>query len=131
IISFIGQLVIADPTVLLFGRGFGRFPVDYGYNAPDWLLASPSASLYPHNPIVEAGYELGLAGAAIYVALIAIPLVKYWRQEERRNLSFRIVFAFYLYFLFNEMVSGSLAYSYIFYFFLGGVSSATNRTDRV
>ncbi len=128
IMSFIGQSFIADPTILLFGRGFGRFPVDYGYNAPDWLLASPSASLYPHNPIVEACYELGLAGAAIYVALIAAPLVRYWRQEERPDLTFQIVFAFYLYFLFTEMVSGSLAYSYVFYFFLGGVSALTSRT---
>ena len=103
------------PNMIWFGRGLGMFPVDLGASAPDWLLSSNAASVYPHNPVVEALYELGIFGALVSVAIILAPIALAWRNFERC----RCEISFYVFVFSIYLTSGSLAYSNLFYFIYG------------
>ncbi|MGY8677843.1 O-antigen ligase family protein [Bradyrhizobium sp. UFLA05-153] len=117
IYSFALKAIWMDPASFIFGRGFGMFPIDYGYRPPDWLLASPSASLYPHNSILEALYELGVVGATLYAVSLAKPMIVGMNATKTKDAW--LANSCFLMFVLMEMFSGALAYSYPFVFFLG------------
>ncbi len=104
--------------MLWSGRGLGMFPVDLGERPPNWLLSSDSASVYPHNPVLEALYELGVVGALLVIIVLVAPIIVVSRLPGGIDRC-RSTLSFYFFFLVLEMVSGSLAYSYPFYFIYG------------
>lgn len=110
-----------NPSMLWFGRGLGMFPIDFTGLAPDWIGGNATVTLYPHNPLVEALYELGVLGFAIVSLVLATPFIT---AISAGFAASRFPLSFYTYFLTIEMVSGSLAYSYLFYFVYGVVIGA-------
>jgi O-antigen ligase len=115
-----------NPSLLVFGRGLGMFPVDIGAHAPDWLLTPHGVSLYPHNPILEALYELGIIGAALYTLIIVRPFASGFNSKKLSDDA-NAISVLYVFFLTIEMVSGSLAYSFTFFFIFGATIGALAR----
>jgi O-antigen ligase len=109
--------IINDGETFLLGRGLGMFPIDMGYHAPDWLLAAKAVSMYPHNIVIEAQYELGILGTVLIVYMILRPLAIF--RSKPRNYDTKIIACLYVFFFILSMVSGSLAYSYSLLFVLG------------
>jgi hypothetical protein len=118
IVNSLASNVYHNPRLLLFGRGLGMFPVDIGDAPPDWLLSSQPLSLYPHNPVIEALYELGVIGVVLVIGMMIAPIVMARRLHGGIERC-RPALSLYLFAIIIEMVSGSLAYSYSFYFFYG------------
>lgn len=115
LLKFVHDQISNFPDIIWFGRGLGMFPVDLGAKAPDWILSSNAASVYPHNPVIEAFYELGIFGVLVSLAVILAPIAAAWTNFERC----RCEMSFYLFVLSIDLTSGSLAYSYFFYFIYG------------
>ncbi|MGB8400211.1 O-antigen ligase family protein [Bradyrhizobium sp.] len=107
-----------EPYSIILGRGLGMFPVELGRPTPDWLIARPITG-YPHNVILEALYEIGIGGMALFIVLIMIPIKRAWAIWASLNQDEFFVFQLYIFHLALLMVSGALAYSYDFYFVLG------------
>jgi hypothetical protein len=118
IANFALRTLFRDPHLLWFGRGLGMFPVDFGEKPPNWLLSSNSVSVYPHNSVLEALYELGAVGALLVIIVLVAPILMASRLRGGIDRC-RSALSFYFFFLAIEMVSGSLAYSYPFYFIYG------------
>ena len=68
-----------------------------------------------NNPVLEALYELGIFGALVSLAIILAPFAAAWTKFERC----RGEMSFYVFVLSIDLTSGSLAYSYFFYFIYG------------
>lgn len=69
--------------------------------------------------ILEALYEIGIGGAALFIVLIVIPIRRAWAIGEDLNPGELFVVRLYIFYLTSLMVSGALEYSYDFYFVLG------------
>lgn len=115
LLQFAYQEISSSPNIAWWGRGLGMFPVDLGARPPDWVLASNAASLYPHNPVVEALYELGILGALATLTIILAPFAAVRTKFEHC----RAEMSFYVFALSIFLTSGSLAYSFFFYFIYG------------
>jgi hypothetical protein len=86
LLKFVHDQISNFPNIIWFGRGPGMFPVDLGAKAPDWILSSNAASVYPHNPVLEALYELG-----ILEPLSALPLFLRLSRRPGRNSNVAVV----------------------------------------
>ncbi|MDG5759854.1 O-antigen ligase family protein [Natronococcus sp. A-GB1] len=90
-----------NPTMLLFGEGFGAWPVliDPGYDT----------RYYPHNIVLEVLFELGIVGLVLLGALFGYALLNAARDwlehEETTHVVLGVLFA---YMLVNAMVTGDL-----------------------
>jgi len=109
--------IITDGGTFLFGRGLGMFPIDMGYRPPDWLFAANAVSMYPHNIVIEAQYELGILGTFLIVYMILRPVAVF--RSSLWDYDTKIIACLYVFFVVLSMFSGSLAYSYVFLFVLG------------
>ncbi|MEM4780796.1 MAG: O-antigen ligase family protein [Halalkalicoccus sp.] len=92
------DLWLAGPTVR--GAGLGSWPIAMGRG---------DERGYPHNVVLELLYELGLVGAALFFALLAVglaTLVRGWRAHRRPEAV--AIGALCLFTLLNAMVTGDL-----------------------
>jgi O-antigen ligase len=102
------------------GHGLGSFPVNWGGVAPNWLLSSDAIQMYPHNLILEAWYELGILGFFLICFMCFIPVQSMMRARYMQmDSDARFIGGLFIFFLVLQMVSGSLAFSYQFYFAYG------------
>jgi hypothetical protein len=110
----------------LFGNGFGSFSHDYGLDYPMWIFSPAESSLYPHNFVLEIGYELGLVALLPFLGALWAPfknlfggnfdLLDYWNTS---------LICLYVFVVFTSLVSGSIGSNYILYFSLGTALSAS------
>jgi O-antigen ligase len=109
--------IVSDGVTFLVGRGLGMFPIDLGYQAPDWLIAPKAVSMYPHNVVIEAQYEMGILGTVLVLCILLRPLVVF--RSIPRDHDTKILACIYVFYLVSSLFSGSLAYSYPLLFVLG------------
>ena len=109
--------IVSDGVTFAIGRGLGMFPIDLGYQAPDWLIAPKAVSMYPHNVVIEAQYEMGILGTVLILYILLRPLVVF--RGIPRDHDTKIIACIYVFYLVSSFFSGSLAYSYPLIFVLG------------
>jgi len=70
----VDAIIDSDPVALLVGHGTG----DFGY-----LELRKDDRAYPHNMLLEALYENGMAGLGVIVVAIVIPVIAVMRTRGR------------------------------------------------
>lgn len=101
-ITFSIETIFSDVSHFLFGLGIGSFGVEYsGYDE----LA------YPHNVILEIGFEMGIVGVLLFSLFI---LVYFWKIH--RAFNYLLVF---IYLLLNSLKSYSLVSSRVMFGIMG------------
>lgn len=90
-ISFSFQKIMEHFSHMIFGMGIGSFGI---------LYQGTDERLYPHNVLLEIGFETGLIGVLIFLFL----LILYLRQL-RFNLNYVLIFA---YLILNNLKSYSM-----------------------
>ncbi|MBY3109292.1 hypothetical protein HFO68_32910 [Rhizobium laguerreae] len=112
-----------SPSTILFGHGFGSYSMNLADVYPNWIFKPADGSVYPHNIVLEAGYELGIIGVISLVAVIGPPLFRLilasWRQATGFETAVAIL---YIMACGLAMISGAIAYEYQLYFLLGTAS---------
>ncbi|MGO6985026.1 hypothetical protein [Rhizobium leguminosarum] len=117
---------LSSPATIAFGHGLGSFSLDLTGVYPGWLLAPHDGEIYPHNWILEAGYE----GGMIAVVLLGLVLVfPFWRillqwQTSPGALS---IAGMYLLIFGAAFLSGGLVLNYTLFFLCGATISAQAR----
>jgi hypothetical protein len=111
--------VATEPDKLLLGRGIGMYPIDEGFDAPDWLLHPTEGSKhYPHNVHLEILYETGIVGLLLFSILTIMPMVWSLRRWSAFSSVEKAAVATYVFTLVSSELSGAFAYSYLLQFFL-------------
>ncbi len=114
---------LSNPASAVFGRGLGSYSLDLAGVYPGWLPAQHSGEIYPHNWILEAGYE----GGAIAVLLLGVVLVfPFWRilSEWETSASSLAIAGMYLLIFGAAFFSGGIALNYTLFFLAGAALSA-------
>jgi len=101
-IFFSIRSIFENAANFIFGKGIGSFGIVY---------SGTDEKLYPHNVLLEIGFELGFIGIFLFVFLLFL-----YFKRIRFNLSFLAIF-FYL--LLNSLKSYSLVDSRIMFGVVG------------
>jgi hypothetical protein len=108
---------------LVLGRGFGSYSLDVAGVYPDWVLHPAKGSIYPHNVILEAGYELGILGVIPMVIAFGWPFCRLvftsWESASRSEIAVAMIFIMHCGL---AMISAAIGYDYSLYFLLGAAS---------
>jgi hypothetical protein len=97
-VSFSLDKIFGNAANFLFGLGIGSFGI---------LFEGEDERLYPHNAILEIGFELGIVGV-----ILSIILVFLYFKKLRFNLNFLLIF---VYLFLNSMKSYSLVDSRVMF----------------
>ena len=112
--------IVSEPSLLLFGRGIGMFPVNEGFGPPDWPFHSTEGSKrYPHNIYLEMLYETGIAGLLPFILLTLLPLVASLRRWLLFSPAEKSAIAIYVFDFVSQQLSGSFGRANMEQFFLG------------
>ncbi|MBB3659773.1 uncharacterized membrane protein YidH (DUF202 family) [Rhizobium sp. BK650] len=114
---------LADPASFIFGHGLGSYSLDLTGIYPGWLPAPHEGEVYPHNWILEAGYE----GGAVAVLLLGLVLLfPFWRSfsEPKCSRGAQSIVGMYLLVFGAAFLSGGIALNYTLFFLAGAASSA-------
>jgi O-antigen ligase len=109
-----------------------------GYKSEELALLSPKANNEsPHNSYLEAAISHGLAGAALYISIIAYAVVCMWRARRRASSkAWRIIATGVLasfiavlthnFFIFDQITNGLYFFAFVAVAFtLPGIASST------
>lgn len=117
---------LSSPMSAVFGRGLGSYSLDLTGVYPGWLPAQHDGEVYPHNWILEAGYE---GGAIAVILLGAVLLFPFWHNLKERTTSGSTLSIGGIYMLLfgAAFFSGGIALNYTLFFMAGASLSAQAR----
>jgi O-antigen ligase len=105
------------PRTLLIGEGFGAWPV--------LITPGEDTQYYPHNIVLEVGFELGAVGLLLLGALLGYTLVNTAQGWIASGDPVHLVFgALFVYMLANVMVTGDLNENRYFFALVGTMAYA-------
>ena len=97
-VSFSLDKIFENAGNFFFGLGVGSFGI---------LFEGEDERLYPHNAILEIGFELGIVGVILFIILVFL-----YFKKLRFNLNFLLIF---VYLFLNSMKSYSLVDSRVMF----------------
>ncbi|UCH97115.1 MAG: hypothetical protein JSV88_09760, partial [Candidatus Aminicenantes bacterium] len=97
-VSFSIDKIFENAGNFLLGLGIGSFGI---------LYEGEDVRLYPHNAILEIGFELGIVGVILFILLVFL-----YFKKIRFNLNFLLIF---VYLFLNSMKSYSLVDSRVMF----------------
>ncbi|EJJ28065.1 hypothetical protein [Rhizobium sp. CF142] len=114
---------ISGPASVAFGHGLGSFSLDLTGVYPGWLPAPHDGEIYPHNWILEAGYEGGAIAVLLLGVVLAFPI---WRNlsESATSAGALSIAGMYLLVFGAAFLSGGIALNYALFFLCGASISA-------
>ncbi|MDR9808756.1 O-antigen ligase family protein [Rhizobium hidalgonense] len=119
---------IESPATFAFGHGLGSFSLDLTGIYPGWIPAPHDGEIYPHNWILEAGYEGGVIAVALLGVVFTIP---FWRilRERQPPAGGLSITGMYLLVFGAAFLSGGIVLNYTLFFFCGAALSAQKRCE--
>jgi hypothetical protein len=109
---------LSDIYSFVIGHGLGSYSLNLTGIYPGWLPAPHEGEIYPHNWILEAGYE----GGAIAVVLLGTFLIlPFWRNLTKKTTAAEALSITGMYMLVfgAAFLSGGIALNYTLFFLYG------------
>lgn len=117
---------VSSPTAIAFGHGLGSYSLDLAGVYPGWLPAPREGEIYPHNWILEAGYEGGAIAVLLLGLVLVFPLWRVLKDQETSDGAMSIG-GMYLLVFGAAFLSGGIVLNYTLFFLCGAALSAQAR----